>query len=252
MHLLTNILALALILPVQLYSIGGPALVTREGAQHQTDRVPAQQIDADSTVADFMAGETESRLAFSRYGFKRDLLIQSIGGGDQVTGEYHRVSQFTVDGKGKRQEKVITFPKPTLTAVVITKDDLEDFDGASQFLMNPPGSDNYAFSFVRREPVGDTILAVFDVKPEAKAVKKGRLFEGRIWVEAKSKRIIVLYGRKVMASNQVFPVMRIDRVVIDGIYYFPGSISSDQQLTFPTGGSAHLRISAKYSDYTRT
>jgi hypothetical protein len=218
---LMNILALTLILPLQLFSFAGEGSVVRKDAQAQTNQIATQQVDADHLIADLMAGEAESRLAFSRYSFKRDLLIQSLGSGGEVTGEYHRVSQFITDDKGKRQENVISFPKPTLTAVVITKDDMEDFDGASQFLSNPPGADNYDFSFVKQEQAGGTTLSIFDVKPEAKAVKRVRLFEGRIWVEAKSKRIIVLYGRKVTATNQIFPVMRINRALIDGSYYLP-------------------------------
>ena len=46
--------------------------------------------------APFTAKEAEFRRALNSYSFKRDALMQSIGMGGQVIGEYHRVSTFHV------------------------------------------------------------------------------------------------------------------------------------------------------------
>ncbi|MBX5479620.1 MAG: hypothetical protein IRZ19_11180, partial [Pyrinomonas methylaliphatogenes] len=47
----------------------------------------------EAIIRAFAAKETEFRQALNQYSFKRDAVIQTIGMGGQITGEYHRVSQ---------------------------------------------------------------------------------------------------------------------------------------------------------------
>ena len=68
------------------------------------------QADSDKIIASFTHKEAEFRRALNQYSFKRDALIQSIGMGGQVVGEYHKVSTFTFDDQGNRYEKIIFFP----------------------------------------------------------------------------------------------------------------------------------------------
>src|ERR1700694_740451 len=74
--------------------------------------LPAARID--EIVRAFAAKETRFRQALNSYAFKRDALVQTIGMGGQVTGEYHRVSLFTFDDQGNRFEKINFFPMPTV------------------------------------------------------------------------------------------------------------------------------------------
>ena len=53
--------------------------------------------DIDRIVRAFTAKETEFRRALAEYAFKRDALVQELGMGGQIIGEYHRVSEFTFD-----------------------------------------------------------------------------------------------------------------------------------------------------------
>ena len=68
------------------------------------------QAQIDEIIRKFTAKETEFRQALNSYAFKRDALVQILGMGGQVTGEYHRVSDFTFDDKGNRFEKINFFP----------------------------------------------------------------------------------------------------------------------------------------------
>src|ERR1051325_6401513 len=70
--------------------------------------------DADRIMRAFTTKEAEFGRALNSYSFKRDALIQSIGMGGQVIGEYHRVSNFTFDDQGNRYEKISFFPMPTM------------------------------------------------------------------------------------------------------------------------------------------
>src|SRR2546421_56336 len=81
----------------------------------------ASPADIDRIVRAFSAKETQFRRALNEYAFKRDAVIQTIGMGGQITGEYHRVSFFTFDDSGNRYEKISFFPTPTLTDISVTE-----------------------------------------------------------------------------------------------------------------------------------
>src|SRR5436190_9682466 len=91
------------------------------------------QAQIDEIIRKFTAKETQFRQALNEYAFKRDALIQEIGMGGQVTGEYHRISDFTFDDKGNRFEKINYFPMPSFTGV--TQEDLEDLGGVDPFAL---------------------------------------------------------------------------------------------------------------------
>ena len=78
---------------------------------------PANSVETDRIIRAFTAKEAEFRRALNNYSFKRDALIQSIGMGGQVIGEYHRVSTFTFDDQGNRYEKISFFPMSTMPEV---------------------------------------------------------------------------------------------------------------------------------------
>jgi len=80
---------------------------------------PAQ---IDKIITAFAAKETQFRRALNSYAFTRDALIQVLGMGGQVAGEYHRVSDFTFDDQGTRYEKINFFPMATFGGV--TAEDL--------------------------------------------------------------------------------------------------------------------------------
>ena len=80
--------------------------------------------EVDRIIRTFTAKEAQFRKALNTYSFKRDALIQSIGMGGQVIGEYHRVSTFTFDDQGERFEKISFFPMSTLPE--ITQEDIDD------------------------------------------------------------------------------------------------------------------------------
>ena len=73
--------------------------------------------DADRIIQRFTAKEAEFRRALNSYSFKRDALMQKIGMGGQVIGEYHRVSMFTFDDQGNRYEKISFFPMSSMPEV---------------------------------------------------------------------------------------------------------------------------------------
>lgn len=209
-------------------------------------------VDVERIIRAFTAKETEFRQALNNYAFRRDAVVQTIGMGGQITGEYHRVSQFSFDDRGERFEKITYFPQPTLTEVSFTQEDLEDLGGVQPFALEASKINQYNFTYVGKERIDELDTYVFDVAPKMvpKKVSK-RFFQGRIWVDDRDLQIVKVRGKGVPEGNQRFPVFETYRQQIDGRYWFPTYTYADDELVFPKGQVVHLRMLVRYTDYKR-
>lgn len=210
------------------------------------------QAEIDRLVNSFTTKEREFRQALNEYAFKRDAILQSIGMGGQVTGEYHRVSDFTFDDQGNRFEKINFFPMPSFGGE-ITKEDLEDLSGVGPFALEPSKIDRYNFRFVGKEKIDELSLYVFDVTPKVMPdpkKTKERLFSGRVWVDDQDLQIVKTKGKGVPESKRnKFPVVETYREQIDGRYWFPTYSYADEELVFDNGDVLHIRMKVRYSDF---
>jgi TonB family protein len=228
------------------------ALNTSAQVQPQTAATgPTDTIDADRIIRAFTTKEAEFRRALNSYSFKRDALIQSIGMGGQVEGEYHRVSNFTFDDQGNRYEKISFFPMPTLAAV--TKEDIEDLGGIEPFALEPSKIDRYNIRYVGKEKIDELNLYIFDVTPKVipSPKAKERLFTGRIWVDDQDLMIVKTKGKGVPETKiNKFPTVETYREHIDGRFWFPTYSYADEELIFDNGSSLHVRMRVRYTDFT--
>lgn len=207
--------------------------------------------EVDRILKAFTAKETEFRLALNQYSFKRDAVLQSIGMGGQVTGEYHRVSHFTFDDSGNRYEKISFFPMPSFLGE-ITQEDLEDLGGIQPFALEPSKVARYDFKYVGKEKIDELNLYVFDVSPKVipDPKKKERLFLGRVWVDDQDLQIVKTKGKGVPETKvNKFPVVETYREQFGGKYWFPTYSYADEELVFDDGNSLHVRMKVVYSDF---
>ncbi len=161
---------------------------------------PAQ---IDRIIRTFTGKEAQFRKALNTYSFKRDALIQSIGMGGQVVGEYHRVSTFTFDDQGERFEKISFFPMSTLPE--ITQEDVDDLGGVNPFALEPSKSELYNFRYAGKEKIDELNLYIFDVSPKVMPDPKklkDRLFSGRIWVDDQDLQIVKTKGKGVPETKK--------------------------------------------------
>lgn len=86
-------------------------------SQSLSNSADLPQAEVDRIINTFTAKESQFRKALNEYSFKRDAILQSMGMGGQITGEYHRVSYFTFDDSGNRFEKISFFPMPSFGTV---------------------------------------------------------------------------------------------------------------------------------------
>jgi len=210
--------------------------------------------EADRIIRAFTTKEAEFRRALNSYSFKRDALIQSIGMGGQVIGEYHRVSTFTFDDQGNRYEKISFFPMSSMPEV--TTEDVEDLGGVEPFALEPSKIDKYNIRFAGKEKIDELNLFIFDVSPKVMPdpkKPKDRLFSGRIWVDDQDLQIVKTKGKGVPETKvNKFPTVETYREHIDGRYWFPTYSFADEELIFDNGSSLHVRMKVRYMDFTPT
>jgi hypothetical protein len=225
-----------------------PTKSADSGKPVEAAKLPAAEIDR--IIRAFTAKETEFRAALNNYAFKREAVLQNIGMGGQIEGEYHRVSSYTFDDAGNRFEKISFFPMPSMPNV--TAEDLEDLGGVNQFALEASKIDRYNFVYAGKEHIDELDLYVFDVAPKVMpSVKsKERLFVGRIWVDDQDLQIVKTRGKGVPETKQnKFPNFETYREQIDGKYWFPVLAVADEELIFDDGPALHIRARVRYSAY---
>jgi muconolactone delta-isomerase len=209
------------------------------------------QLEIDQIIKTFTAKETQFRKALVEYSFRRDALLQSVGMGGQITGEYHRVSVFTFDDAGTRFEKITAFPMPSFQSV--TQEDLDDLGGISPFALEPAKIGQYDIRYVGKEKIDELNLYVFDVSPKVvpdPKKSKERFFLGRVWVDQEELQIVKTRGKGVPETkDNKFPIVETYREQIDGRYWFPTYSYADEELLFDNGGTLHVRMRVKYTDF---
>ena len=241
--------ALLIFLAAPLASAQQPSGAAKIEATTTSPALPQAQID--DIIRKFTAKETEFRRALNSYAFKRDALVQHIGMGGQVVGEYHRVSDFTFDDQGNRFEKINFFPMPTFAGV--TQEDIEDLGGVNPFALEAAKINQYNLKYVGKERIDELDLYVFDVAPKVTPdpkKTKERFFIGRIWVDDHDLQIVKSKGKAIPETKvNKFPVVESYREQIDGKYWFPTYAYADDDLVFDNGENLRLRMQVKYTDY---
>jgi len=208
--------------------------------------------EVERIVRAFTAKEAEFRKALTSYSFKRDALMQKIGMGGQVIGEYHRVSTFTFDDQGNRYEKISFFPMSTMPE--ITPEDIEDMGGVEPFALEPEKIDRYNIRYAGKEKIDELNLYIFDVTPKVMPnpkKTKERLFSGRIWVDDQDLQIVKTKGKGVPETKiNKFPTVETYREHVDGRYWFPTYSYADEELIFDSGDALHIRMQIRFTEFS--
>lgn len=228
-----------------------PPVAAQQAINASSVAAPA---DIDRIIRAFTAKETEFREGLNQYSFKREAIIQTLGLGGQITGEYNRVSQFVFDDQGNRIEKIIRFPMPTLTELVVTQEDLEDLGGIQPFALETSKIGQYNLTYVGKEKIDELDTHVIDVAPKVvpdPKKSKERFFQGRIWVDDRDLQIVKARGKGIPQGKQRFPTFETYREQIDGRYWFPTYTTADEELVFDQGNTVRFRMRVRYTDFER-
>ena len=207
----------------------------------------------EQIIQRFAAKEAEFKTAREHYTYNQEVKIQTMDG-DTVDGEYKQNIEITFDDKGRRVEKVLYAPAPTLTRVQMTREDIDDIEKRLPFVLTTEDLPDYNIMYVGRQRVDELDTYVFDVAP--KKIEKGkRYFQGRIFVDQQDMQIVLTDGRNVpeirkKSEENLFPSFVTYREQVDGKYWFPTYTKAEDNLHF-SSGDVHIREIVKYTNYKR-
>ena len=201
-------------------------------------------------IQKFAAAESQNKLARNNYAFTQDLKLQTIGTTGAITGEMHRVSEINYDNHGKRIEKMISFPSPTLSGLTVTEEDMRDLAGVQPFALTREDLPKYRIDYKGRERIDELDAYVFEVKP-LKFVTGERYFQGKVWVDDKDLQVVKANGQAVPeVGDQRFPHFESYRENIDGKYWFPTYVYADDVLKF-RNATIHMKMVVKFTKYRK-
>ena len=211
-------------------------------------------IPVDQVIKKFGERELEFKKERDNYTYTQTFVVQTIDYNGRADGEYRMTSDILFTPEGKRYEKGISAPAPTLERIQLSQQDLDDVEHVQPFVLTSDELPKYDVTYVGREALDELGTYVFDVKPK-KIEKNQRYFQGRIWVDDRDLNIVKTDGKAVPdiikhGNENIFPRFETFRENIEGHYWFPTYTRSDDELHFSTG-AVHIRMTIKYANYKR-
>jgi hypothetical protein len=206
-----------------------------------------EALDLNKIISGMTSRETESRAAFANYGYRCDLVIRSIKDG-KATGEYRRTSEVALSKSEKLEEKTVSFPKSSLTELIVTPDDLEDISIKCMFPLETANAAKYKFTYIGKDRFEEAETYVFKVEPKV-SLSRECLYSGRVWARVSDLRIVRMLGRSRRKTNQQFPLLDRRRVEV-GDYMFPSRATADEKVVFTTG-TVHVQMEVQYTGYVK-
>jgi hypothetical protein len=219
------------------------------GRAQQAPEIPVEEI-----IKKFAEKEKEFKLARDNYVFRQDVRVQELSDSGRVVGEYQATTDISFDDKGRRTERVIRAPVPTLKNISMTKEDFDIIASIQPFVLTSDDVGLYNLKFTGKEKLDEIDCFVFDVSP--KRMEKGRIyFEGKIWVDDADFQIVKTFGKPVPedrnragGGENLFGKFETYREQIDGKYWFPTYTRVEDTLRFSTG-PIKIRQIIRYTDY---
>ena len=252
-----TLIAIVASLPIDL-----PAQTNCEEGSGPMRQVQPAGITIPEIIKRFSAQESIFKEAQTHYSYHMEFTVQTLIGQD-VDGEFRRVSDISYI-QGKRMEHVTFAPQSTLRRIALSKQDFDDIDIRSPFVLTAEDLPQYNLLYGGQQKVDMLETYVFEVA--AKTLEKGkRYFQGKIWVETHDFAIVKSCGKNVpddpeqykktkkkrRGGQEVSPTMVTYREQFEQKYWFPTYIRADETLHFLYGDDAHVREVIKYTKYQR-
>ncbi len=234
-----------------------PVPVAKAAAGRRTSSeisAEAPAIPAEQIVARFAAREAEFKRERDNYTYTQTFVIQTIDFDGQPDGEYRMTSDVVFTPAGKRYEKIVYAPPPTLKRISLSPQDLDDLEHVQPFVLTSEELPKYDIRYVGHQRVDELNTYVFEVAPK-RIEKNQRYFQGRVWVDDTDLEIVKTDGKAVpdiikKGNENVFPRFVTYRENIEGHYWFPTYTRADDTLRFSTG-SVRIRMTVRYENYKR-
>jgi hypothetical protein len=207
--------------------------------------------EIDKIIRAFAAKESEFSKARENYTYRQTARIQEYDEAGTPHGRFERVDEIVFSGEGKRTERAVRAPVPTLRLIHMSAEDEEDLRHVMPFVLTSSEVDNYFVRYLGRQMADEIPTYVFAVKPKKMDPGK-RYFTGQIWVDDRDLQIVKTYGRSTgvlkKGQDQRFPKFETYREQIDGKFWFPTYTAADSMLYF-SNQTVRIKQTVKYEDY---
>jgi hypothetical protein len=226
--------------------------VQQETSSHITNEPPP--VPVEQIIHKFAEHEEEFRKERDNFTYTQIFAFQELDEDGHPDGEYRLTSDILFTPAGKRYEKVLEAPAPSLKRITMSQQDFDDIEKVWPLVLTPDELPKYDVKYVGREQVDEVGTYVFDIAP-LKLEKGQRYFQGRVWVEDKDLQIVKTRGKATgllkKKEDQAFPTFETFRENIEGHFWFPTYTRADDFLRFKSGQEVHIRLSVRYQNYKR-
>jgi hypothetical protein len=229
---------------------GGLGLAQQPAAKPASGGTAASpSVPVDEIVQKFAAKESEFKRARDNYTYRQTVRVLELDDDGRERGRYEMVSDIIFTPSGKRLERVVRAPMPTLHNISLDPGDEQDLRNVQPFVLTAEEISKYIVTYSGPQKVDEIETYVFTVKP--KAMQPGqRYFDGQIWVDQQDLQIVKSFGQGVQKKSTTsrYPRFETYRDQIDGKYWFPVYTRADDVLHFQTSDQ-RVRMTVKYEDY---
>jgi hypothetical protein len=220
-----------------------------------TGALDPPSIPIEEIVQKFAAREAEFKTERDNFTYTQTFIIQTLDRqGGSPDGEYKMTSEIVFTPAGKRFERVVSAPSPTLERITLSQQDLDDLEHVQPFVLTTNELSKYNIKYVDHVRLDELGTYVFEVGPKT-LEKNQRYFQGRVWVDDKDFEIVKTDGKAVpdirkKGQENVFPRFETFRENVEGNYWFPTYTRSNDILHF-SSGDIPIRMTVRYENYKR-
>ncbi|MFZ0636945.1 MAG: hypothetical protein WAM08_15600, partial [Candidatus Acidiferrales bacterium] len=207
-------------------------------------------VPVDDIIHRFAANEDRMKKAYDEYAFDQSVRVQEMsdpGGAYIVEGEMYMKSD------GQRYERIVKQPVSTLKQTAFTLEDVKTIVSLPLFVLTTDQLPNYNLRYEGVEKLDELNTYIFRVQPK-QVSRKQAFFDGVVWVDNRDFAIVKSSGkfvREVEPEGAPLPFTMFDtyRENIDGKYWFPTYISSDDFISVPGGQNLPMRLVVRSKNF---
>ncbi len=216
------------------------------------DKNDLSEAQISDIIQRYAAKESEFARARENYVYRQTAKIFEYDQAGAPGGSFQVISDIIFNADGKRTERIVRAPVPTLRMIGLTPEDEQDLRNVQPFVLTTRDIESYYVRYLGKESLDEIPCYSFAVKPKKMEAGK-RYFSGIVWVDDRDLQIVKSYGRGTGLTKKnfdnKFPKFETYREQIDGKYWFPTYTTANDTLFFDSGEVVRLRMSVKYEDY---
>lgn len=222
-------------------------------------RIPAEStpepppVPVEEIIRRFAQKEDEFQRARAAYSYRKTVRVQEFSEDNQPAGEFQLTTEPTTGPDGKRYERIVAQPPPTLRRLRLAPEDLEIIARVPLFALTTEQLTKYQLTYAGKQPLDELTTYIFRVTPRQRERTRA-YFEGVVWVDDRDLLIVKTYGKWVTETGDVaspelpFTMFETYRENTDSKYWFPTYARSDDALPLKNG-ELRIRLTIRWTDY---